>query len=509
MTQESNTSSLPSPPLEQTLGISPVGSIALLILTQVTIWTLVPWLSGRSLPLDVVSDGLAWGREWQWGYFKHPPLPSWEVELFFDAFGDVGPYLLSQIAVSLTYVFVFLLGRRLMPERWAAAGTLLTAGVYYFSIPTPEFNHNVAQMPLWAAAIYAYHGAISERRMGWWLMLGFTCGLALLTKYASAILILVILGHFLIDATRRTMLLSGGPYLAAAICIAVVSPHIVWLIHNHFPTVAYAQQRAGESHNIVLRIVGPLRFLLTQLLDISPTIVSAAIAGFLGREAARRIEPNETLHFLLWFTVVPAVLTAVLSLIAGLGLRDMWAAPMLSLTGLTIVYACRSNWPNVSWRRLSACICAILVLMPLAYVLATTIVPARQGKPSRLQWPDREMASTLASAYSLEARKPVQIVAGDGWLAGLIAMRIPSRPSVLTDGDLQKAPWITAQRLAQQGALVVWRDGSVPRRLLALKGLRIVGTKSFAWPDTPNARPLVLRWGIVPVQNAISGRQAS
>jgi hypothetical protein len=33
-----------------------------------------------SLPLDVVSDGLSWGHEWQWGYYKHPPLPSWEVE---------------------------------------------------------------------------------------------------------------------------------------------------------------------------------------------------------------------------------------------------------------------------------------------------------------------------------------------------------------------------------------------------------------------------------------------
>ncbi|MGD0190180.1 MAG: glycosyltransferase family 39 protein [Rhizomicrobium sp.] len=509
MTQAGNTISRSSPAPAQTPGIQPAQGVALLVVAQVAIWTIVPWLSGRSLPLDVVSDGLAWGHEWQWGYFKHPPLPSWEVEVFFDALGDIGPYLLSQVTVALTYVFVFLLGKKLMPARWAAAGTLLTACVYYFSIPTPEFNHNVAQMPLWAAAVYAYHGAISERRLRWWVMLGVTCGLALLTKYASGILIIVLLGHVLIDAQRRAILRSSGPYLAAAMCLMVVSPHVVWLVHNHFPTLSYAQQRAGESHGVIQRIVTPFRFLLTQLLDISPAIASAAIAGFLGRESLRRTEPDQTLRFLLWFAVGPAALTAALSLIAGVGLRDMWAAPMWSLTGLTIVYACRNSWPNVSWRRLSACMCAIFIFMPLTYVFATSIVPARQGKPSRLQWPDREMASTLASAYFREAGKPVHIVAGDGWLAGLIAMRLSWRPSVLTDGDVRESPWITAERLAQQGALVVWRDGSFPRRLLAIKGLRMVGKTVFTWPDVPKAKPLVIRWGIVPPQSASSGSQNS
>lgn len=108
------------------------------ILAQIVIWTVVPWLAGVSLPLDVVSDGLGWGHEWQWGYFKHPPLPSWFAEASFDALGDIGPFLLSQLAIAITYAFVFLIGRAMMPAREALIGTLLLAGVYYFSIPTPE-----------------------------------------------------------------------------------------------------------------------------------------------------------------------------------------------------------------------------------------------------------------------------------------------------------------------------------------------------------------------------------
>src|SRR5579864_2936704 len=154
--------------------------LALLISAQLVAWTVLPWLFARSLPLDVVSDGLAWGHEWQWGYYKHPPLPSWTVEAFFDVFGDIGPFLLSQFCIALTYIFVFVLGREIMGARRAAVGTLLLVGVYYFSVPTPEFNHNVAQMPVWAAACLCYYRAWKRDTMRWWIALGAVAGVGLL-----------------------------------------------------------------------------------------------------------------------------------------------------------------------------------------------------------------------------------------------------------------------------------------------------------------------------------------
>src|SRR5215469_9198868 len=75
----------------------PLYWLALLIAAQLVFWTFIPLMLATSLPLDVVSDGLSWGHEWQWGYYKHPPLPSWTVELFFEWLGDAGPFLLSQI----------------------------------------------------------------------------------------------------------------------------------------------------------------------------------------------------------------------------------------------------------------------------------------------------------------------------------------------------------------------------------------------------------------------------
>ena len=52
----------------------------LVIAIHMLVWTLVPTLVNRNLPLDVV-EALAWGHEWEWGYEKHPPLSAWAAAL--------------------------------------------------------------------------------------------------------------------------------------------------------------------------------------------------------------------------------------------------------------------------------------------------------------------------------------------------------------------------------------------------------------------------------------------
>ena len=47
---------------------------------HVVVWTIVPMLTSSNLQLDLLED-LALGREWQLGYWKHPPLPWWLADL--------------------------------------------------------------------------------------------------------------------------------------------------------------------------------------------------------------------------------------------------------------------------------------------------------------------------------------------------------------------------------------------------------------------------------------------
>jgi 4-amino-4-deoxy-L-arabinose transferase-like glycosyltransferase len=481
--------------------LSPQTVLAIFVCAQIVIWTAVPRLLAISLPLDVVSDGLGWGHEWQWGYYKHPPLPSWEVEAFFDLFGDTGPFLLSQLAIGATYVFVFLIGKEMMPARQALAGTLLLTGTYYFSIPTPEFNHNVAQMPVWAAASFAYCKVLKTGRLRWWAALGLAAGIAILTKYASVVLLGAMLAHLLSTRKTAAAFAAGGPYLALAVLFAVISPHLVWLVQNHFPTLGYAEARAGHSAGSLSRITAPFRFLLSQAVAVLPCLVIAAAIGLVRLAPLRHLPPlaNENFRFLVFLGVGPALIAALVSLATGYGMRDMWGMPMWNLTGLLIVCFMAERFEKASMTSLYACVAALFVLLPFAYALSTSIVPELKGKPSRTEWPDRALARDFSQAWSAATGRPVAIVAGDGWLAGLIAMRLSPRPSVFTDADMRHAPWITPGRLARDGALVVWRahGTDAPPPGLYLPGMNVMGVKLFAWPREPKTEPLRIGWGIL------------
>ncbi|HEX3429954.1 MAG TPA: glycosyltransferase family 39 protein [Rhizomicrobium sp.] len=472
--------------------------LVLLVFAQLVIWTVLPWLFALSLPLDVVSDGLTWGHEWQWGYYKHPPLPSWTVEAFFDAFGDLGPFLLSQICIVMTYVFVFLLGCEMMPMRWAAAGTLLLTGVYYFSVPTPEFNHNIAQMPAWAAACFCYFEAWKTDRTRWWLGLGVVAGLGLLTKYSTALLLFVMLAHFVFTRGLKDGLRSSGPWIAAGICLVVISEHVLWLARSGFPSFHYAAERARVASGLGGWILAPVKFLSAQAIDVLPAVGIAWIAGL--RPAPGTLQHNEKLGFLLWMTLGPPIAVALGSLATGMAARDMWGAPMWNLTGLIIVLSAAGNWKRASGKWLGAGAAALFAIGLGGFVVANVLVPELENRPSRIQWPDRSIARASATVWRQQVQRPLRIVAGDGWLGGLVAMRSVPRPSVWIDANYRKAPWITPEAVKRDGALLLWRvhpNESVPNAFTCLKGIQILGQKSFVWPETPKAAPLIIGYAIL------------
>src|SRR5262245_14719132 len=156
----------------------PERGLLALIAAQIAFWTLAPALSHSAPPLDVV-EMYVWGREHVVATFKHPNLPGLVLEGLRLLTGQVGwpAYLASQLFIAITLWAVFVLGRELMDAQRALAGALLLTGVYFFSWTTPEFNHNVAQMPLWALVMLFLWRATTHGRVLDWILLGALAGL--------------------------------------------------------------------------------------------------------------------------------------------------------------------------------------------------------------------------------------------------------------------------------------------------------------------------------------------
>jgi 4-amino-4-deoxy-L-arabinose transferase-like glycosyltransferase len=160
----------------------PEKAFAAFALLHVALWTLLPTALYPNLPLDLI-EALTYGREWQIGYDKLPPLPWWIVEILYRTIGaDFAYYLIAQITVMAAFAAVWTCARRIVGASGALLSVLIIDGLHYFSFTAPKFNHDVVQLPFWALAGYAFHAALRRRRLFHWARLGFALGAAVWAK---------------------------------------------------------------------------------------------------------------------------------------------------------------------------------------------------------------------------------------------------------------------------------------------------------------------------------------
>src|SRR5712671_3058099 len=96
------------------IAASPGRAFAAFLALHAAVWTALPSLLYPNLPLDLI-EALIYGREWQLGYDKLPPLPWWLVEVAYRLVGhDVVYYALAQLAVIAAFIFVWAVARRLV-----------------------------------------------------------------------------------------------------------------------------------------------------------------------------------------------------------------------------------------------------------------------------------------------------------------------------------------------------------------------------------------------------------
>ena len=85
----------------------PGRAFAAFLALHAAVWTALPTLLYPNLPLDLI-EALVYGREWQLGYDKLPPLPWWLVQIAFMTVGhDFAYYLLAQIAVVAAFALIY------------------------------------------------------------------------------------------------------------------------------------------------------------------------------------------------------------------------------------------------------------------------------------------------------------------------------------------------------------------------------------------------------------------
>ncbi len=243
---------------------------------HLVIWTAVPSLTNKNLPLDVI-EALAWGSNLDWGFNKHPPGSAFFTEVFFQIFGpqDWSYYLLSQIFVLISFYYVFKFSSEILNnKKLGLISVLLLESIFFYNFTTPEFNVNVCQLPFWSLVVYYSWKIYNSKKIEFidCCLIGLFAAIGFLSKYLFIyLLISVDLLFIYLIFIKKTKKFDFKYLITLEVFIVLLIPHLIWLNNNDFITITYGLKRSGLENTVVLdHLVNPIIFLLKQVVILLP-----------------------------------------------------------------------------------------------------------------------------------------------------------------------------------------------------------------------------------------------
>jgi 4-amino-4-deoxy-L-arabinose transferase-like glycosyltransferase len=468
------------------------------------VWTALPALLYANLPLDLI-EALVYGRQWQLGYDKLPPLPWWLVEIVHRLFGtDAAYYALAQACVVIAFALVFATARSLVGAVGALFAVLIIDGMHYFQYTAVKFNHDVVQLPFWALAGYAFHAALKRGRLWHWALLGVALGGALWAKYFVIILAAPYALFVLLDRQARPALATPGPWLALIVALVIASPHVVWLFQTDFLPFAYASHRAAAARGWFDHLLHPAVFTVSQIFFLLPSLFIAA-ALFWPKPKPLPVGPglnavdpfDRRIVTLLAFG--PGAAMILLTAISGRGAVAMWGYPLWLFIGLWIVMVARVTFDANRIARITAAWAAVFVIFVAVFVVNYVALPFADHRYRAVLFPGNALGASLTQRFHDATGAPLRYVIGTMWDGGNLAHYSPDQPQVLIDGAPARAPWIDLADLRKNGAVVVWTQGDPAQLPAQFKGVAADATVGapFDLPMRRGSGAVHVGWAIL------------
>lgn len=498
--------------------------VLLLLIGHLLLWTLLTGISHRSPDLDNMEE-LVWGNTFAWGYYKHPPLPSWIIFALTNLFGRSVwiTFFAGQLSVTLSLLMVWRLGCEMTSQRNALIATLLIMPITYYTTRGLIANHNTLQLWSIAGSLWMFYRSWRYGRSRDWLGLGVFCGIALLSKYSAVVQFTVFFLFLLVDGRLRHVQVWKGMALAAAPLLLIMLPHVLWLQKQVMTPAGYASKSLMREFTRLenLQMVGDM--LTTTGARLAPmALVLLLVLWWQRRSSIVTAGPapalisglrSEDRKFILLVGLGPFILTLALVLILKAPLIADWTTTYYMLWGFFSFWCLRVNQgprdktqekisDNALLRFCIGVVVTVQVLTAIGYAIARGPLSDMAGRSTRANFPGREISFALQNEWRSRVNGPLTLVAADTWLGGNIAIYAGRDVNVLIDGELEKSQGVTAMQAESCGMLLAIDRSSaadgVPKKVGQLmvranwRGvLRLPATRNLDGPQ------VVVEWGII------------
>lgn len=433
-------------------------SLVLFLLLFVVACTAGTTISRLGVPIyDDVAEAIAWGRNPELGYYKHPPLFGWITGLWFSVFppNEIAAYLLGATNAGLGLWGVWRLAGRFLhrTERIAAVFTLVLSP--FWTVMVTKFNANTVLLSVWPWTAFFFVRSLETRSARHGAAFGVLCAAAMLAKYVSVMLLGSCLAAALLHPDRAAYFRSRAPWMAVATAAVLLLPHAVWSYQRGFPTLGYALSKTGAP--LTIKHWKGFKATLVTLLMLTPTVLGLRIA--LGKKGWRALDlAGLVRRDRLWLGVLalgPLTATALLGVTGAVKLAENFFTPMTFLIPTLVLTA--SSAPILR-RRLDKSIRGATGLLASWVLVSPAVALALFGGLDEYQLtPSREAAKIARDVWveAAGADRPVRLVAGTERYSLGLMFYTNGAPSEFTHFNYLEAPWVTPARIAAEGLLVV------------------------------------------------------
>ena len=396
------------------------------VLSHLLIWTVVPTITNKNLPLDVI-EALAWGSNLDWGFNKHPPGSAFFPEIFFQIFGaqDWAYYFLSSLFVVISFCFVFKVADEILSSKLLSLfSVLILEAIYFYNFTTPEFNVNVCQLPFWSLVVYFSWKIYSSKeiKLSDCFCIGLFGAIGFLSKYLFVYLLasIFLLFTYLVFI-KKDRKFDFKYFIILEVFIVLLVPHLVWLYGNDFITIFYGLKRTGLEPSLINHFEQPIFFLLKQLGMLLPFFF---LIWLLVKKIKFKLNINDKkLLFLLVINLLPIFLILITSAIMGSKIRTMWMTPFYLYFGVLFIYVLKSQ---INIKRINSFLLSFLFLFFLSPIIYSYVSISQTDK--RTDYPGKEIAFKAQLVWDKNFNEDIQFVTGNEWKAGNLSYHLKSRP---------------------------------------------------------------------------------
>src|SRR6516165_7211396 len=456
------------------------------------LWTfiLINLKAAQDVHMDV-AEAFAWGQKFQLGYGKHPPLSGWVAGIWFKLFpiADWSTYALAMTTVAVGMVISWLIALRVVDHRRAFFVVVMLAIYPIFNFKGFKYNPDLLQLVTLPLLVLAYLSAFEKRNVRAGVWLGLAGALALMTKYWVLTMIGAIGLAALVHPDRLKFLRSPAPWVAMAVAVVAMIPHLVWLKDVDFVPLTYAGDVYGLSnraqsaqlvltyvaHNIALLAV-PVVLALLALAWPPRWIAHAWLRG-----------PNSSVNLaqarnVWWIQAIVAIGPPLGGLLFTIYMKTDWGISLFFLVPLALIAI-----PSLRMHaRALFFITTIWLVVTLAALVASPYIATyemAQHSNSSLSYGARsQLARELTEMWRNKFGSRWAVVAGTTEVGEPMTFYSPDHPAPFTPGELWSSGLTSLEEAKRLGFIGICDTTD----------WRLAECEAWMKQNAPDAEPLVM-----------------